>query len=142
MPPMMPPTWNTSATYISSQSHSTHDTRQRGPGSVSSAASVDWLVAIAVRASSICTNTFSAQPRTMNQSSVKPTDAPSLGVTISSPDPTMVAVMMKPGPKMTKATRQMTREEPSSSGCPGSQVAGVERVGQVDRADRVTRRRA
>src|SRR5262245_2626824 len=35
----------------------------------------------------------------MNHSRLKPTEAPSLGVTISSPEPTMVAVMMKPGPR-------------------------------------------
>ena len=95
----MPLTWKTSDTYIASHSHRIHDTRQRGPGSVLSAASVVRPVATAVRASWICTNTFSTQPRMMNHSRLKPTDAPSLGVTISSPDPTMVAVMMKPGPR-------------------------------------------
>jgi hypothetical protein len=34
----------------------------------------------------------------MNHSSVKPALAPSFGVTISSPEPTMEAVMIRPGP--------------------------------------------
>ena len=50
------------------------------------------------RPSSICTNTFSRQPRIINHSSVKPALAPSFGVTISSPEPTIVAVMIRPGP--------------------------------------------
>ena len=34
----------------------------------------------------------------MNHSSWKPTAAPSFGVTISSPEPTMTALMIRPGP--------------------------------------------
>ncbi len=99
MPPTMPLTWKISDRYIASHSQRIHDTRQRGPGNALSASSVVRPVATAVRASWICTNTFSTQPSTMNHNRLKPTDAPSLGVTMSSPDPTIVAVMMKPGPR-------------------------------------------
>src|SRR5262245_20776664 len=34
----------------------------------------------------------------MNQSSLKPWAAPSLGVTMSSPEPTMIALRIRPGP--------------------------------------------
>jgi len=34
----------------------------------------------------------------MNQRSRKPTSAPSFGVTINSPEPTMIDVMINPGP--------------------------------------------
>ena len=40
MPPMIPPTCRTVPQYISIHAHNTHDTRQRGPGSVSSDTSV------------------------------------------------------------------------------------------------------
>ena len=94
----MPATWNTRPAYISSHSQSTHETRRRGPGRPSRAASVVVPWVTAWRPSSICTKTFSMQPSTMNHSIANPTLAPSLGVTISSPEPTMTAVMIRPGP--------------------------------------------
>ena len=68
-PPTMPATWNTREPYIRSQSQSTQETRRRGPGRPSRAASVVLPWVTAWRPSSICTNTFSRQPSTMNQSS-------------------------------------------------------------------------
>ncbi len=38
------------------------------------------------------------QPTMMNHNMLNPTVAPSFGVTINSPEPTMIALMMRPGP--------------------------------------------
>ena len=79
-------------------SHSNHDTTRRGPGTRFIVSSVVTPRASVNRPSSIWINTFKTQPRMMNQSSVNPKLAPSLGVTISSPEPTIDAVMIRPGP--------------------------------------------
>ena len=100
-PPMSPATWNTSPRYMNSQNQSSHDTRRRGPGTEFSASSVVMRSTIARRASSICTNTLTMHARRMNQSIEKPSAAPTFGVTISSPDPTIAALMMRPGPDAT-----------------------------------------
>ena len=83
---------------MASHSQSTHDTMARGPGNVFNPTSVVCPRSTAWRPSSICTKTFSRQPRMINQSSLNPSSAPSFGVTISSPEPTMTALMMSPGP--------------------------------------------
>ena len=84
---------------MNSHIHNSHDTRRRGPGTEFSASSVVSRSTIAKRASSICTNTLTMQPRMMNHSIEKPSAAPTFGVTMSSPDPTMAALMMSPGPR-------------------------------------------
>ena len=105
-PPTMPATWNTSAKYIPSHSQSSHETRNLGPGTVFIASSVVIPRKSAKRPNSICTNTLITHPRMMNQSNVNPTLAPSLGVTITSPDPTIEAVTMSPGPVFFKISVQ------------------------------------
>ena len=79
-------------------SHNNHDTTARGPGTRFKVSSVVRPRASVNRPSSIWIKTFKTHPRMMNQSSVKPKLAPNLGVTISSPEPTIEAVMMSPGP--------------------------------------------
>ena len=84
---------------MNSHSHTSHDTRKRGPGTEFSASSVVTRSTIANRASSTCTNTLTMQPRMMNHSIEKPSAAPTFGVTMSSPEPTIAALMMRPGPR-------------------------------------------
>lgn len=58
----------------------------------------------------------------MNQSRVKPLLAPSFGVTINSPETTMVAVMIRPGPRwrsMSPEARRGRLRRRSEGACGG-----------------------
>ena len=114
---MSPATWNTRPRYMNSHSHSSHETRSRGPGTVFSASSVVTRSTIASRASSICTNTLTMHARMMNHSIEKPSAAPTFGVTISSPDPTIAALMMSPGPRCDAVAIQPLGGSSSWPGC-------------------------
>ena len=72
---------------------------KRGPGTLSMSSRVVFPWIIAARPSSTCTKTLTIQPSMMNHSSVKPFFAPTTGVAINSPEPTMQAVMIRPGPR-------------------------------------------
>src|SRR5918993_1505118 len=91
---------------MKTQNHTSHDTRSRGPGTELSASSVVTRSTIATRASSTCTNTFTTHARSTNHKRKKPLAAPTFGVTISSPDPTMAALMMRPGPRWEAVANQ------------------------------------
>ena len=104
---------------MNSQNQTSQDTRKRGPGTEFSASSVVMRSTIASRASSICTNTLTTHARMMNHSIEKPSAAPTLGVTISSPDPTMAALMMRPGPRCDAVPSQ---SRGGSSTLPGSRA--------------------
>src|SRR5687767_1742452 len=116
-PPMRPATWNTSPKYMNSQSQSSHDTRRRGPGIEFSASSVVMRSTIAKRASPICTNTLTMQARMTNHSIEKPSAAPTFGVTMSSPEPTMAALMMRPGPRCEAVPSHPRGGSSTSPGC-------------------------
>ena len=90
----------------SNQHHTTQETMTRGPGTVSSASSVVMPLEIAKRPSSTCTSTLIMQPAIMNHNRLKPYSAPTLGVAINSPEPTMQAVMIRPGPRCLRVPRQ------------------------------------
>ena len=116
-PPMRPATWKTSPTYMKSQNQRSQDTRSRGPGTESSASRVVTRSTIASRASSICTKTFTMQAMMMNHNIEKPSAAPTFGVTISSPDPTMAALMMRPGPRCDAVRSQPRGGSATRPGC-------------------------
>ena len=98
-PPSMPAIWNTVAMNMGTHNQSSHERpRSRGPGIRSMVRSELLPVVTVWRPISTWMKTFSTHAAIMNQSSVKPAPAPSLGVTTSSPEPTMVAVMIRPGP--------------------------------------------
>ena len=99
IPPTIPDIWNSVPTYINTHSQSTQDTMTRGPGRRSSATSVVTPSETVYRPSSIWTKTLIRQLKMMNQRSVKPVFAPSCVVTMSSPEPTMLAEMISPGPR-------------------------------------------
>jgi hypothetical protein len=61
--------------------------------------SAGWPVAIVHRASSIWTATFTSVLTITSQSRTNPAWAPSAVVAISSPDPTIEALRIRPGPK-------------------------------------------
>jgi hypothetical protein len=102
---------------MKSHIHSSHDTRKRGPGTEFSASSVVSRSTIANRASSICTNTLTMQPRIMNHSIEKPRAAPTFGVTMSSPEPTIAALMMRPGPRCDAVASQPRGGSRTWPGC-------------------------
>ena len=91
---------------MNNQHQTNHDTMKRGPGIVFIASSVVMPLEIAKRPSSTCTSTLIMQPAIMNHNRLKPYSAPTLGVAINSPEPTMQAVIMRPGPRCLRMPRQ------------------------------------
>src|SRR6187397_2517583 len=117
---------------MKSQNQRIHDTRNRGPGIEFSASSVVTRSTITMRASSICTKTLTMHAKMTNQSIENPLAAPTFGVTMSSPDPTMAALMMRPGPRcdaMSSHPRGGLRTSPAGS-LPGV-VACVLELGAI-----------
>ena len=70
-----------------------------GPGSSLKTCKKVWPLAIVWRANSVCTTTLTKHESKTNHSRVKPATAPSLVVTISSPDPTIEPARIIPGPR-------------------------------------------
>ena len=98
-PPTMPPTCIILA--IINSNHTQIDQfacPRRGPGSVLSDAMVDSPVPIACLPNSSCTTTLTKQLKMMNHIRMKPARAPTIVVAINSPEPTMEAERIKPGP--------------------------------------------
>ena len=87
---------------MNTQSQTSHDTRMRGPGMLFIASNVVIPLATAKRPSSTCTKTLMIQPMTISQSRSKPASAASFGVAITSPEPTIEAVRISPGPTCRK----------------------------------------
>jgi len=59
---------------------------------------VAWLEEIAYRPNSTCANTLITQPRIISHNKLNPACAPVLGVKINSPEPTIAAAIINPGP--------------------------------------------
>ncbi len=95
---MIPPSCPKPTIIMISQYQMIQLTPSRGPGMRLSDVSVVSPCPIATRPSSICTKTLITQPTMISHSSEMPACAPVLVVAISSPEPTMLAAIMSPGP--------------------------------------------
>jgi hypothetical protein len=71
----------------------------RGPGNSLNDRIAVWPVNMALFPNSNCTATFTRQLTMMIQKAIKPAFAPKVVVAINSPDPTMEAERINPGPR-------------------------------------------
>ena len=79
----------------------------RGPGNVFSDAIVDSPELIACLPNSSCTATLTRQLKMMNHIRMKPALAPTMVVAMSSPDPTIDAERINPGPMKGRAPKNV-----------------------------------
>ena len=85
-----------------SQGETTLTSLNRIPGPRLGVSWIIWYWLMATRPSSICTKTLITQPTTISHSNEIPACAPVFVVAINSPDPTILAAIISPGPSFRK----------------------------------------
>ena len=95
---MIPPNWMNFAINMINHAHTAHPMRSLGPGIVFQKASIGFPVVMDILAISSWRMIFKAQLKMMVHRVTKPAWAPRAVVAINSPEPTMEAVTMIPGP--------------------------------------------
>ena len=107
-PANIAPIWNNVIRIIATQSQTTHETPTFGPGIRLNPPRPVLPVAIVKRPISACNAGLMRQLMMISQRHVIPTSAPSDVVAISSPEPTMDAARIIPGPMRFMESRKVT----------------------------------